>query len=192
MRYNQGCQLTAFFIGGNMKIVKHDGYNDIFNGGKLSSSPKPFFGRLSYHVGSFYNDNATAKRIVDPLPEEMVTAGFIAKCVKDEKEFKSLWDSYKIDPSLVPNCDVLCWARLYGGAAIVAIIKDNRMLTSPVKPGAKLEGVRVYDRFAITIEKRVTNARSPRYGEPEIYKVSPGDNIQPYFSINPPHENFHC
>ncbi|UIU27528.1 portal protein [Escherichia phage vB_EcoS_SA32RD] len=160
-----------------MKIVKHDGYNDIFNGG-ADGSPKPFFmSDASYHVGSFYNDNATAKRIVDVIPEEMVTAGFKMSGVKDEKEFKSLWDSYKLDSSLV---DLLCWARLYGGAAMVAIINDNRMLTSQAKPGAKLEGVRVYDRFAITIEKRVTNARSPRYGEPEIYKVSPGDNMQPY------------
>ena len=79
-----------------MKIVKHDGYNDIFNGG-ADGSPKPFFMvDASYNVGSFYNDNATAKRIVDVIPEEMVTAGFKISGVKDEKEFKSLWDSYKI------------------------------------------------------------------------------------------------
>lgn len=160
-----------------MKVVKHDGYNDIFNGGG-SGAPRPFFMSDSmYGVGSFYNDNATAKRIVDVVPEEMVSAGFKVSGVNDEKEFQSLWDGYKLEQQIT---DALCWSRLYGGAAIVAIINDNRMLTSQAKEGSKLESIRVYDRFAITIEKRVTNAKSPRYGEPEIYKVSPGGDVQPY------------
>ena len=160
-----------------MKVVKHDGYNDIFNGG-ADGAPKPFYMvDASYGVGSFYNDNATAKRIIDVIPEEMVTAGFKISGVKDEKEFQSIWDGLKLDAQVI---EALCWARLYGGAAIVAIVKDNRMLTSQVRDGAKLEGIRIYDRFAVTVEKRVTNARSVKYGDPEIYKVSPGGNMQPY------------
>lgn len=44
-----------------------------------------------------------------------------------------------------------------------------------------LEDVRVYDRFQVTVEKRETNARNVRYGEPVLYKISPGGNIPEYY-----------
>ncbi|QGF21226.1 putative portal protein [Citrobacter phage HCF1] len=68
--------------------------------------------------------------------------------------------------------DAFAWARLLGGSGILVMLNDNRKLTSPVKEGAKLEGVVVYDRNQISVEKKVTNPRSVRYGEPEIYKIT--------------------
>ena len=63
----------------------------------------------------------------------------------------------------------------------MAVVADGRMLKSPVKEGALLEDIRVYDRFQVKVEKRETNARSARYGEPVLYKISPGSDIPDYY-----------
>ncbi|AKJ73987.1 virion structural protein [Salmonella phage 36] len=92
--------------------------------------------------------------------------------------FKSRWDELRLNAKII---DALSWSRLFGGSAILAVVADNRMLKSPVKPGAQLEDIRVYDRYQITIQERETNARSVRYGEPKLYKISPGGDIPEFF-----------
>lgn len=160
-----------------MKIVKTDGYNDIFNGGG-TNAPKPFYMTdSSYGVGAFYSENALARRVVDSVAEEMVAPGFKLNGLKDMKGFLAEWDALRIQPQII---DALCWARLYGGAAIVMILKDSRKLTSPASETAKIEGLRVFDRFAVNVSKRETNLRSPRYGEPVLYKVTPGGDLQEF------------
>lgn len=161
-----------------MKIVKQDGYNEIFNGG-TEGAPKPFYvsNPLAYGLGYLYENNGLARRIIDVVPEEMVAPGFKVSGVQDEAAFRSSWDELEIEGHIV---DALAWRRLYGGSAIVAIINDGRKLTSPAKPEGVLEGVRVYDRDQIQVEKKETNARNIRYGEPVLYKISPGDGLTPY------------
>ena len=159
------------------KLVKYDGYNEIFKGDKVA---QPFYmqGALNQTLASFYENDGMAKKIIDVIPEDMVTPGFNVDGVQDEAALRSLWDEKRLNAKII---DALCWSRLFGGSAIVAIVQDGRMLKSPVKPGAPLEDIRVYDRFQVTIEKRETNARSVRYGEPLIYKISPGSDIPDYY-----------
>lgn len=162
------------------KIVKADGYNDVFNGDRRAA--KPFFmrGNLSDSLASFYENDGLAKRIIDVIPEDMVTPGFKVEGVLNETEFRSLWDEKRLDAKII---DALCWSRLFGGSAIVAIIADGRMLKSPAREGAILEDIRIYDRYQIRVTKRETNARNVRYGEPVIYTVSPGNDI-PEFEVH--------
>lgn len=158
------------------KLVKADGYNEIFNGDKRM--PLPFFMQgESRSLAAFYEQDGLAKKIIDVIPEDMVTPGFNVDGVKDEAAFRSLWDEKKLNAKII---DALCWSRLFGGAAIVAVVQDGKMLKSPVTPGATLEDIRVYDRFQVRVEKRETNARSVRYGEPLLYTISPGGNIPEY------------
>ena len=161
------------------KIVKADGYNEIFNTGKQRVA-QPFYmaGRLNKGLADFYNHDGMAKRVIDVVPEEMVSPGFKIDGIKDDAAFKSLWDEKRLNAKII---DALCWSRLFGGAAIVAVVADGRLLKSPVRKGAMLEDVRVYDRFQVTVEKRETNARNVRYGEPVLYKISPGGNIPEYY-----------
>lgn len=188
--YNQGWTFPAFFIMGDqkmsgqskMRLAKADGYNEIFNGGNKEHSliAQPFFmpqgGVRS--LASFYATDGMAKRIVDVVPEEMVSPGFEVDGVTDSAAFKSLWDEKRLNAKII---DALAWSRLFGGAAIVAVVQDGRMLKSPVREGAMLEDVRVYDRFQVTVDKRETNPRNVRYGEPVIYKISPGGDIPEYY-----------
>lgn len=163
-----------------VKAIKEDGYNEIFKGGKTAFQPPAFFMNASQFgsLASFYEEDGIARRIIDVVPEEMVTPGFKVDGIKDEDAFKSRWDEMKLNKKIIEG---LAWGRLFGGGAILAVVADNRMLKSPVKPGAKLEDVRVYDRYQITVSERETNARSVRYGEPKIYKIAPGGNIPEFF-----------
>lgn len=162
------------------KIVKADGYNDIFKGDCRVATP--FFMRNAAHesLASFYESDGLAKKIIDVIPEDMVTPGFKVEGVSDESSFRSLWDEKRLDAKII---DALCWSRLFGGAAIVAIVADGRMLKSAVKEGATLEDIRVYDRYQIRVSKRETNPRNVRYGEPLLYTVSPSGDM-PEFSVH--------
>lgn len=161
------------------KVVKADGYNEIFKGKDGGRIAKPFFmsGVVQKTIGDFYSRDGLAKRIIDVVPEEMVSPGFAVDGVADEAAFRSLWDEKRLNAKII---DALCWSRLFGGSAIVAIVQDGRSLKSPVKEGAMLEDVRVYDRFQIRVEKRETNPRNVRYGEPVIYTISPGGDMPEY------------
>lgn len=162
------------------KIVKADGYNDIFKGDCRVATP--FFMRNAAHesLASFYENDGLAKKIIDVIPEDMVAPGFKVEGVSDESAFRSLWDEKRLDAKII---DALCWSRLFGGSAIIAIVADGRMLKSPAKEGATLEDIRVYDRYQIRVSKRETNPRNVRYGEPLLYTVSPGGDI-PEFSVH--------
>lgn len=162
------------------KIVKADGYDEIFKGERRIALP--FFMQDAAHssLASIYENDGMAKKIIDVIPEDMVAPGFTVEGVADEAAFRSVWDEKRLNAKII---DALCWSRLFGGSAIVAIVADGRLLKSPVKEGAQLEDIRVYDRYQIRVSKRETNARSVRYGEPVLYKVSPGNDI-PEFEVH--------
>lgn len=156
------------------KVVKTDGYNDIFNSEATAKAA------IAYQdPTSFYVKDPLARKIVDVIPEEMVTPGFGLDGLKDEKAFKSLWDSLKLDDQII---EALCWSRLYGGSAIVAMLKDGRALTSPVRDDSivMLEGIRVYEKEQIKVKNKETNPRNPRYGLPKVYTINPGGNMTEY------------
>lgn len=152
-------------------VVKADGYRETFTN---ESTNGPGCATLS--AEQLYLDDPIAKRIVDVIPEEMVTSGFGIDGLKDEKAFRSEWDGMRNNEKLI--C-ALSWGSLYGGALIVAIIRDGRSLTSPAVTGrGRLENLRVYDRNRVRVGKREENARNPRYGEPVTYLITPDGGKQ--------------
>lgn len=162
------------------RIVKADGYNEIFKGENCNSRvEQPFYMQsMPYKtLADFYEKDGLAKRVIDVVPEEMVSPGFTVDGVADEAAFRSLWDEKRLNAKII---DALCWSRLFGGSAIIALVQDGRALKSPVKPGAILEDVRVYDRYQIRVEARETNPRKVRYGEPVLYTVTPGGDLPEY------------
>ena len=156
-----------------MKAIKMDDYNQIFNGGAGYASTTAMiastFGNMS-QVEEFYHNNGLAKKIVDVIPEEMVSPGFQLNGVSDNTKFQSEWDGLKLEPQIT---DALCWARLYGGSYILAMVNDGRMLTSAAKRGKPLESIVVYDYDSVSVAEEEKNPRSPRFGKPKMYTVKP-------------------
>lgn len=156
-----------------MKAIKMDDYNQIFNGGAGYASTTAMiastFGTMS-QVEEFYHSNGLAKKIVDVIPEEMVSPGFQLNGVSDNTKFQSEWDGLKLEPQIT---DALCWARLYGGSYVLAMVNDGRMLTSAAKRGKPLESIVVYDYDSVSVAEEEKNQRSPRFGKPKMYTVKP-------------------
>lgn len=156
-----------------MKAIKMDDYNQIFNGGAGYASTTAMiastFGNMS-QVEEFYHNNGLAKKIVEVIPEEMVSPGFQLNGVSDNTKFQSEWDGLKLEPQIT---DALCWARLYGGSYILAMVNDGRMLTSAAKRGKPLESIVVYDYDSVSVAEEEKNPRSPRFGKPKMYTVKP-------------------
>lgn len=156
-----------------MKAIKMDDYNQIFNGGAGYASTVAMiastFGNMS-QVEEFYHSNGLAKKIVDVIPEEMVSPGFQLNGVSDNTKFQSEWDGLKLEPQIT---DALCWARLYGGSYILAMVNDGRMLTSAAKRGKPLESIVVYDYDSVSVAEEEKNPRNPRFGKPKMYTVKP-------------------
>lgn len=156
-----------------MKDIKMDDYNQIFNGGAGYASTTAMiastFGNMS-QVEEFYHNNGLAKKIVDVIPEEMVSPGFQLNGVSDNTKFQSEWDGLKLEPQIT---DALCWARLYGGSYVLAMVNDGRVLTSAAKRGKPLESIVVYDYDSVSVAEEEKNPRSPRFGKPKMYTVKP-------------------
>lgn len=156
-----------------MKAIKMDDYNQIFNGGAGYASTTAMiasaFGNMS-QVEEFYHNNGLAKKIVDVIPEEMVSPGFQLNGVSDNTKFQSEWDGLKLEPQIT---DALCWSRLYGGSYVLAMVNDGRMLTSAAKRGKPLESIVVYDYDSVSVAEEEKNPRSPRFGKPKMYTVKP-------------------
>nr|UVM93123.1 MAG: protein of unknown function DUF1073 [Bacteriophage sp.] len=156
-----------------MKAIKMDDYNQIFNGGAGYASTTAMiastFGNMS-QIEEFYHSNGLAKKIVDVIPEEMVSPGFQLNGVSDNTKFQSEWDGLKLEPQIT---DALCWARLYGGSYVLAMVNDGRMLTSAAKRGKPLESIVVYDYDSVSVAEEEKNPRSPRFGKPKMYTVKP-------------------
>jgi phage-related protein (TIGR01555 family) len=156
-----------------MKAIKMDDYNQIFNGGAGYASTMAMiastFGNMS-QVEEFYHNNGLAKKIVDVIPEEMVSPGFQLNGVSDNTKFQSEWDGLKLEPQIT---DALCWARLYGGSYVLAMVNDGRMLTSAAKRGKPLESIVVYDYDSVSVAEEEKNPRNPRFGKPKMYTVKP-------------------
>lgn len=156
-----------------MKAIKMDDYNQIFNGGAGYASTTAMiastFGNMS-QAEEFYHSNGLAKKIVDVIPEEMVSPGFQLNGVSDNTKFQSEWDGLKLEPQIT---DALCWARLYGGSYVLAMVNDGRMLTSAAKRGKPLESIVVYDYDSVSVAEEEKNPRSPRFGKPKMYTVKP-------------------
>lgn len=156
------------------RVVKTDSYDQTFkNEQTLGAS---YVNVLD--LTEFYINDPLARKIVDVIPEEMVTPGFGLDGIADEKAFKSVWDSMHLNDKII---EALCWSRLYGGSAIVAVIKDNRALTSPISPtGGILESIRVYEKDQVKVKSKEQNPRNARYGQPKIYTINPGGSMTEY------------
>lgn len=154
-------------------MVKADSYATQFLGGSDGSEIYGHFSGLGLvppQADSLYVNDSLVRRIVDTVPETALAAGFHIDGVENEAEFWSRWDDMEMSQNIN---DAWSWARLFGGAAIVVIVKDSRALVNPIRQGAELESVRVYDRSQVRIQTKEENPRNSRYGKPLTYRITP-------------------
>ena len=139
---------------------------------------------------TMYSRLGLAKRIVQLWPKECWQREPEVYETEEEKitEFEKQWDELKNKVALFSflyRVDVLSGIGQYG--ILLLGLGDGEDLALPAqgineKTGEKIGNVqnqllylRAYDQSVITIEKKETDIKSPRYGMPTMYKVKVQD-----------------
>ncbi|MEB3029717.1 hypothetical protein VJI72_08005, partial [Parvimonas micra] len=68
------------------------------------------------------------------------------------------------------SLDVLCGLGRY---AVLVIGSDKGLLSAPRKKGTRITFLKAYAEKNIKIQKWDTDARSPTFGKPLVYRVTP-------------------
>jgi uncharacterized protein len=120
-------------------------------------------------LASLYRTDGLAKRIVD-LPIEEAIREWIEADDLLLAELKRIGAKQEVS-------DALKWARLFGGAVVVALIDDGQDFDQPVNMRGirAVRQLRVYDRWRVTWTGGDIDPdpMSPTFGKPRFYTVQP-------------------
>jgi len=142
--------------------------------------------RLSYNyilLQSLYRSNWIARKVIDAIAEDMVKNWFTFTSQISPAATKKLDMTMKLTGVQAKVLEGLKWARLFGGAGAVMIIKGQESPRQMEKPldveDVDLEsfrGLLVFDRWAgISPSSKICNDidRPLDFGYPESYRVNP-------------------
>lgn len=67
------------------------------------------------------------------------------------------------------------WGRLYGGALAFFVTDDRQPVWKPLLPGnwTRVLGIDVWDKRRCAVDSWYTDARSPMFGRPQTYRITP-------------------
>lgn len=121
----------------------------------------------------FYTDDVSAK-LVDKRPEEAFRRGY-KLCSKSNPEGaaklqeagRALFVDAKVQESAT-------WGRLYGGSVLfVGALGGSPETPLDPRRTREVRFLNVLDRRYVGIEKWYEDPLSPKYGEPELYRIAP-------------------
>ena len=138
-----------------------------------------------------YRENWLAKRIIDTPCEDMTRAWYSLSSEIDQEKLDELAKLEARHSVKQEITDAIRWARLYGGAAAVMVIKGQEdMLEEPLdydmlQPGC-FRGLIVIDRVrgifpSIELEEDMDD---PEYGYPEYYQVTLNEETGEFVKIH--------
>lgn len=114
-------------------------------------------------------------KVVTVVADDMTRAGFI---VKDDKENKIVDAMKKLDLGNI-LAESMYWARLFGGALIIANVKNSGDLEEPLESkSGEVERLTLYDKSMVQIQTSdLYDAEDPRHGEPRLFTVTPKPGV---------------
>jgi len=138
---------------------------EMMAGGHLLSQPI---------LESAYIHNGFARLICDTAAEEMTRAGFEIEGLEE-----SLTESIKsrleeLEATKRFN-EAIKWRNAFGGGIIILGLDDGGTLKDALneKNVKGVEFMRVYDRYEAICDKRYDDPNNAKYGEVEIWRISP-------------------
>lgn len=124
---------------------------------------------------NIYRSDGMGRRVVDLIVDDA-----IREWIEGGEELLAELARVKAKQEIT---DAAKWARLYGGAVIVALVDDGQDFDAPVNMGAvrQVKQLRVYDRHRVswTTADLERDAMQTHFGEPNFYTVQPLDGT-PY------------
>jgi phage-related protein (TIGR01555 family) len=162
-------------------VTRGDGWNNVLTniGNRRDPVSATQFGMATMldrrTLAAMYRGDGLAKRIVDIQVEEAIREWIEA----DDLLLAELGRlNAKQDVT-----EALKWARLFGGALVVALIDDGQDFDQPVNMNGirSVRQLRVYDRWRVTFTTGDVDkdAMSPTFGKPLFYSVQ-GTTGVPY------------
>ncbi len=126
-----------------------------------------------------YSASGLAGRIVDLPVGDMLRTGWSRTwdgVDKDQNSVKAVETAEKNFALRDALTEAMTWGRLYGGAAIVMILKGENLLTplnlATIRKGA-LQNLQVLDRWRIDPSGKIDKTfGSPNFGKPLTYRVA--------------------
>lgn len=125
-------------------------------------------------LSGLYHGCATARRMVDVVPQEMLREGYTSD-VGDPDSNEWLSEKHRELDTRGKLIDGMRWGRLYGGSAILIGADDGRPAHQPLRAD-RVRSVRylyVVDRRYLTPLTWYGDPAHPKFGEPETYHLSP-------------------
>lgn len=116
-----------------------------------------------------------AARIIEALPDEMVREGFDLRIEEDKDSAEAMEAALDEMDALGTLRDAMCFARAYGGSAILLGADDGKDTAEPLE----LESARVKSFGWMTpltprelqVLTRYADPLAPKFGEPETYRI---------------------
>ena len=126
-------------------------------------------------LDELYAGDDMIARIVD-LPAQEMTREWLELHVGDGPDIAKAMLQRLEDLDLQAKTDeALTWARLHGGALMILGIDDGQTTDKPLKEDSikSFGWVSVVDRWEVRVASRYEDVRSPKYGMPEVYEITP-------------------
>lgn len=116
---------------------------------------------------ALYHNDDIAARVCDLVPDEMLRQGFGL----DDDALKA--ECERLDVTAKFN-EALVWSRLFGGAAIFVGIDDGQgpAHSLNLEKAKAIHFLTVLDRRQLEIIRSYQDPLHPKYGEPELFRVS--------------------
>ena len=154
---------------------KQDGWTNPFTGFGIVGRDRTqagFFSRSfrldDEQLSAMYYGDDLAATLVDTFPTEMLRQGYT---VDDDEDEALLEEGKKLDV----DCRIqegLVWGGLFGGALLIMGFKGgNPQMPAPESPRG-LAFLNVVDRRHVTVERWYSDPMAPKFGQPEIYRIS--------------------
>ena len=127
-----------------------------------------------------YRESWLAMRIIDMPSEDMTRGWYRLTTAMDDEDLRDLRRLEARHSVRQEITNAVRWARLYGGAVAVMVVRDGMDLSDPLDPDSlapgSFQGLLVLDRTqgvspSVTL---VSDLDDPDFGDPEYYEVDLG------------------
>lgn len=165
------------------EVLRNDGWVNLatgVGGPKDKSSGFAFSGSYIDQnwaaLEQLYEEDHIAGRIVDAPVDAVFVEGYTFEC-SDQQAKDDITDAIDALEAEEAVDQAMRWERLYGGSAIFLGVDDGLLFDSPIRPERirQLMYLHVLERHELWPHRFYQDPKSPKFGQPSHYRVSPTD-----------------